>query len=83
MTHNSAQLDMLFDEYRTFVFEAQATDGDVDTDQLIRLLIKDGAWTPTGARTLVELVHEYGSFFLRNAAALALALNIEDGKRSF
>lgn len=83
MTHNAAQLDVLLDEYQTYVVEARLHDGSVDAEQLTRLLSNDGAWTPTAAQKLVDLAHEYGSFFLRNAAALALALNIDDGECNF
>ncbi len=48
-------------------------------DQIVRLLNKDHDWTPGSGEVLLELAQKYGSFALRSALALALALDIEDG----
>jgi hypothetical protein len=42
-------------------------------------LVRDHDWTEQGAEMLLHLAREYGSFVLINAAALAMALGIEDG----
>jgi len=46
-------------------------------------LVKTAEWTPEAATELVHLAQHYGSFVLRNALAIADALNIEDGKAGF
>lgn len=46
-------------------------------------LVNDADWTPRAAHHLTILASEYGSFFLRNALALAIAMDIEDGDRGF
>ena len=63
-------------------YVAQAADGnnEIDWDKLVNLLCVNGDWTREGAETLIQLVQNYGSFVLRNAFALAVATNIEDGE---
>ncbi len=75
-------LALLCDEYRTFAAECGLGHGEEDEvrqERLIHKLISAGDWTHTSARLLMNLVNEHGSFVLRNAAALAMALGIEDG----
>jgi hypothetical protein len=40
-------------------------------------------WTEHGARAIVSLASQYGAFMLRNALALAVALDKEDGDLGF
>jgi hypothetical protein len=40
----------------------------------------DADWTEKGAGQISRLARRYGSFVLRNALALAIVLNIEDGE---
>jgi transcriptional regulator with XRE-family HTH domain len=47
------------------------------------VLIKEVDWTSGAAQHLVQLAHDYGSFMLRNAAAISIALDIEDGELGF
>jgi transcriptional regulator with XRE-family HTH domain len=47
------------------------------------VLTKEADWTPGAAQHLVQLARDYGSFMLRNAAAIAIALDIEDGELGF
>ncbi len=42
-------------------------------------LASEAAWTEEGARTVLRLARTYGMSVLRNALALAEALDIEDG----
>ena len=49
-------------------------------DQVVRILEKEADWTPGGAETVAELVRYYGWFVLKNATAIAIALDIEDGE---
>ena len=43
-------------------------------------LVRDHDWTRDGAELLVELAETYGAFVLKNAYALSVAMNIEDGR---
>jgi hypothetical protein len=52
-------------------------------DDVIDTLRDEADWTDGGATVLVELVQQYGWFMLRNAAALAIAMDIEDGEAGF
>jgi hypothetical protein len=48
-------------------------------DSAIKTLIEDADWTSEGAHCLCELAKSYGAFVLRNATALAIVMNQEDG----
>ena len=48
--------------------------------RLEELLADAADWTPRGAATVLYLAREYGSFVLRNALGLAVALRVEDGE---
>lgn len=69
--------DFLLSEYETIVAEIGT---DASDDALIAALVQNGDWTPRGARAIVHLAREYGTAILRNALALAHALDIEDGE---
>lgn len=83
MALNSPNLRLLVEEYEVLVQEAHVRDFDsfAGRTRLMRLLTKEAAWTQQGAAELLGLVQVYGSFILRNAAALALALGIDDGEK--
>lgn len=69
----------LVEEYETLF-------ADADTDShksLETVLVDDAEWTPQAAEHLLRLAREYGSFMLRNALAISLALDIEDGELGF
>lgn len=69
----------LVEEYR-MLFK----DIDADTSESIcGVLTRDGDWTPRAAERLQQLAKDYGSFMLRNALAISLALEIEDGDLGF
>lgn len=72
-------VSLLVEEYRS------ALDGiDVgDSESLARALQKTGDWTPDASEHLVALAVNYGAFMLRNALALSIALEIEDGDLGF
>lgn len=67
--------EALLDEY------AQITSGvnSTNDDEVVSRMIRDGEWTEDGARIVLELTRQYGTSILRNALALACALDIEDG----
>lgn len=46
---------------------------------LISALSREHDWTEQGAASIVSLASDYGAFVLRNALALAIVLDIEDG----
>ncbi len=55
----------------------------VDMNRLVQHLSRAHDWTEEGAQVIVTMANEYGAFMLRNALALALALGMDDGDRSF
>lgn len=74
------QIEYLISEYCTYAKEATTAKQDVDWNKLLDLLISKGEWTSYAAEQLISLVQDYGSFFLKNAYAFAIATNIEDGQ---
>jgi hypothetical protein len=56
---------------------------DKEADQLVAELTRSHDWTEEGARAIVSLAVGYGSFMLRNALAMAIALEKEDGDLGF
>jgi len=53
------------------------------TGEIKDLLVSKGEWSIVASEHLLELATAYGSFMLRNALALSLALQIEDGELGF
>ncbi len=56
------------------------TGSDATDDQLIAALINEADWTEQGAQVVLDLARRYGTSILRNALALASAMQIEDGE---
>ena len=77
---NAAQdVTSLVEEYRD-LFEGVRSDAPSSFEEALM----DGAeWTPEAAEHLLRLATAYGSFMLRNALAISLALDIEDGELGF
>lgn len=73
---NELMTDTLLAEYETIIADlgAEATD-----DQIVRALVERADWTERGAHEVLQLARRYGTSILRNALALAQAMNIEDG----
>ncbi|MBL8880101.1 MAG: hypothetical protein JNG88_13365 [Phycisphaerales bacterium] len=69
--------DSLVSEYDAMIVRVgeNATD-----EQLVAALMRDSAWTAQGAREVLQLARKYGTSILRNALALASAMQIEDGE---
>jgi len=68
--------DVLLSEYGSLITEL----GDNAKDsQIIASLIETHDWTEKGATAILSLARSYGTAILRNALALAEAMNIEDG----
>lgn len=77
---DETNLRHLRSEYDALVKECTGQDGEVEWDALRDRLACTAQWTPAGAEHLAKIVQDYGSFVLRNAAALAIAARIEDGE---
>jgi hypothetical protein len=75
----ATNVSLLAYEYETLVEEANHVPTDERRTRLAELLVSTSDWTPQTAATLLDLAEQHGSFILRNALALALALQIEDG----
>jgi len=71
-------VDSLVQVYRALVADGKAR----DSDMLAATRTARADWTEAGARTLTQLVDDYGIFMLRNAPALAEAIEKEDGDES-
>lgn len=79
------QLDAspIANEYQALVEESSNSRGQINWLRLQRGLVADLDWTPPAAQHLVSLARQYGAFMLRNALALAVAANIDDGELGF
>ncbi len=74
---SAVMTDVLLSEYETIF----ASVGDDATDEaIIATLMRDADWTEQGAREVLQLARTYGTSILRNALALASAMQIEDGE---
>lgn len=69
--------DSLLAEYDTIIAEVGE---DATDDQVVAALVRDADWTEQGAREVLHLARQYGTSILRNALALASAMQIEDGE---
>ena len=77
-------LESAVSEYRGLLVCAKGDEVEqLDTDRLVRDLSSAHDWTEKGARAIVSLANQYGAFMLRNALALAVALDREDGDLGF
>jgi len=73
-------------EYRELLRGARGvrtTTGDLSCERLAKLLSERAEWSGLGAEHLVALVRQNGVFVLRNALAVAVALDVEDGDLGF
>jgi len=80
----TCDLSLLVAEYAAACADAQGDDqSDRGFARAADALVRECDWTPPAAAALITLVRDYGSFALRNAAALAIALHIEDGQLGY
>ncbi len=56
---------------------------DAGEEDIIAALIHEADWTELGAKQILHLAQQYGTSILRNALALAEAMEIEDGEAGF
>lgn len=80
MKTNDPPIENLLSEYETVVAEAGFPDSSQFWERLKEKLVTTSEWSSPAAEHLVTLARNYGSFALRNAYALAFALDIEDGE---
>ncbi len=71
--------DMALADVSSFVREYEALARLKGDAEIIQTLHRGHGWTENGAQVLLDLARRYGSFILRSALALAIALGIEDG----
>lgn len=76
---DQANIAALVDEYQTLLGGA----GSTDIRSAQQLLVEQGDWSDHAAEHLLQLARNYGSFMLRNALAISLALGTEDGELGF
>ena len=69
------QIESLISEYQSTVEHCSTH----DHNNLARALAQDHEWSDEGARAIIDLANNYGSFMLKNALALSIALEKEDG----
>lgn len=73
-------LESTVSEYEALLRSLELKGGDEpNVERLIKRLMRSHDWTGQGAEEIVKLANMYGAFMLRNALALAIALNKEDG----
>jgi hypothetical protein len=78
--NNDLRLESLVGEYKGMLAGRDAFDGSSAAAKRITLALSEQHdWSHAAAATLVKLARDYGTFMLRNALALAVALEIEDG----
>ncbi len=78
-------VDSLTSEYATLLRARVSEDhqGQPDEAEIVGALTAYSDWTTRGAHELVRLADEYGAFMLRNALAIAVVLDKEDGTQGF
>lgn len=81
----SNEINTLTEEYLFFIKKSSAK---IETstfadDDLIKILTYEGEWSALASEHLLNLARRYGSFMLKNALALSIALQIEDGELGF
>ena len=69
------QIESLISEYQSIVQHFS----EHDNEDLAQALAQDHDWSEEGARAIIDLANNYGSFMLKNALALSIVLGKEDG----
>jgi len=68
------RMKSLISEYRGTVQHCSTH----DHGNLAQALSQDHDWSDEGARAIIDLANNYGSFMLKNALALSIVLEKED-----
>ena len=74
--YTESNVEMLVDEYESILSGLSIDENETELSHKLRV---ECDWTEKGANAVVNLAKMYGSFVLRNALAVAIALDIEDG----
>ena len=82
-TINTGYLQQLINEYKYYVKAAKSDSNIINQAALVQQLEDSGEWTTEASEELIALARRYGIFFLRNALAIAEAMEIEDGELGF
>jgi hypothetical protein len=69
--------DVLLSEYESIIANLGE---DASDEAIVAALVREAAWTEQGARAVLQLAQQHGTSILRNALALASAMQIEDGE---
>ncbi len=80
------EINRLTEEYRHLLKKPVSNMAGISkfaTGEIKDLLVSKGEWSPRASEHLLDLASAYGSFMLRNALALSIALQIEDGELGF
>lgn len=80
MKTSDSPIENLLSEYETVIEEAGPPGSSEFWERLEEKLVVNSEWSHPAANHLVTLARDYGSFVLRNAYALAIALDVEDGE---
>jgi hypothetical protein len=73
-------LSTQIEEYEALIPNKNSRRPTIDWSKIEKKLHSECEWTPEGAQILLDLARQYGSFILKNALALSIALGIEDGE---
>lgn len=80
-------VELLCEEYKTLVEEVYKRVSvcclDDSLSELESMLTSKADWTKSAANELINMAKYHGVFMLRNALALAIALDYQDGTCSF
>ncbi len=84
MIDQSSLLQSAISEYNSTINTESGSPHSIrDKANLVLTLCRRHDWTNQGAEAIVYLADEYGAFMLRNALALAIVLDNEDGDLDF
>jgi hypothetical protein len=76
-------LDSLIHEYHALVSSAVNVNGGYEKAAILKELVGSADWSTSAAYEILRLVENYGAFMLRNALAIAVVLDKEDGSLGF
>ena len=74
--YTESNVEILVDEYETILSGLSIDENETELSHKLRA---ECDWTEKGADSVLNLAKLYGSFVLRNALAVAIVLDIEDG----
>lgn len=84
MMSEAELLQSIVSEYQSLLHPAKSQGSEPpEMDGIVHELSRSHDWTEQGAQAIATLASDYGAFMLRNALALAIAINREDGDLAF